>query len=406
MVRPGGGSALPGLVASKIAPNLLAQVWRRFPRGVIVITGSAGKSSTTKMLVAIARAHGLNVFTNPTTANIKQGFFATIVEQGDWRGRVPGDVAILEMDEGHAAEILGSQKARYVTVLNVTDDQLDRFVDPALVRDKLLQSALAASDGVVLNADDQNTLLIEQQAGQKLAEVSFFGLSKAVRGDKFLGFAPTYLDEVARPSVATEVVDSRDHSYELDVMGERVGLTLANRGIHYAADAAAAIETARRMLGADLNLDLTCRTITNLPPVFARGEITKVRGQEVELILVQNPASFQLNLDALPDDLESVMVAIGRDVHDPSWLWTVNYSKLRKVQVVSGFNAYEMALCLAYQGTELNHVTDDLEEALEAFLGSGVPVKSRRTILLSADAMRRYRRMLGFVSPEMVGIHD
>jgi UDP-N-acetylmuramoylalanine-D-glutamate ligase len=112
-------------VVSKIAPNLLGNVWKSFPDGVTVVTGSAGKSSTTKMLVAIARAHGKEVFTNPTTANILQGFFASILEVCDWRGRVKGDCAILEVDEGHAAEILRTAKAKFVTILNVTDDQLD-----------------------------------------------------------------------------------------------------------------------------------------------------------------------------------------------------------------------------------------------------------------------------------------
>ncbi|MEY2945933.1 MAG: hypothetical protein RL243_693, partial [Actinomycetota bacterium] len=78
MVRPGGGSALPGLVLSKIAPGILQRTLGKVPDGLIVVTGSAGKSTTTKMLVAIARAHGLEVFTNPSTANILQGFYASI----------------------------------------------------------------------------------------------------------------------------------------------------------------------------------------------------------------------------------------------------------------------------------------------------------------------------------------
>ena len=74
LIRPGGGSALPGLVLSKIAPGLLAATLSKFEDGLVVVTGSAGKSTTTKMLVAIARAHGKVVFTNPSTANIAQGF--------------------------------------------------------------------------------------------------------------------------------------------------------------------------------------------------------------------------------------------------------------------------------------------------------------------------------------------
>ncbi|MFM6939945.1 MAG: Mur ligase family protein, partial [Rhodoluna sp.] len=96
---------MPGLILSKIAPGLLAKTLSAFPDGLVVVTGSAGKSTTTKMLVAIAREHGKTVFTNPSTANIEQGFYSAILERSNVFGRINGDVAILEMDEGHAAEI-------------------------------------------------------------------------------------------------------------------------------------------------------------------------------------------------------------------------------------------------------------------------------------------------------------
>jgi lipid II isoglutaminyl synthase (glutamine-hydrolysing) len=93
LVRPGGGSALPGLVLSKLAPGILRSTFTRFPQGLVVITGSAGKSTTTKMVVGIARAHGLSVFTNPSTANIKQGFFSSILEKSNPLGKIRADVA-------------------------------------------------------------------------------------------------------------------------------------------------------------------------------------------------------------------------------------------------------------------------------------------------------------------------
>jgi len=403
LVRPGGGSALPGLVVSKIAPNLLSSVLASFKDGVIVVTGSAGKSSTTKMVVAIAQAHGKRVFTNPTTANIRQGFYASILEVSSWLGQVSADIAVIEADEGHAPELLRGAPVRLVGVLNVTEDQLDRFVDPALVRDKLLHVALGASEGVVLNANDQNTLILADQGQGRLAETSFFGISESVSAGKFLGFAPTYLDEIVTPNMSTNVISSKGNHHRIRCEGIEADISLPNRGIHYASDAAAAIELSRRFLGSDFDFELAASTLQELPPVFARGEITKIRGIEVELVLVQNPASFQLNLDALDSGLDAVMVAIGRDVHDPSWLWTVDFAKLAKVQVVSGFNAAEMALCFAYKNVPVGLVSDDLELALDAFLKQASQAKNRPTILLSADAMRRYRRMLGFVSPDTVG---
>jgi len=401
MVRAGGGSALPGLVLSKIAPGLLAKTLNKFPDGLVVVTGSAGKSTTTKMLVAIAREHGKKVFTNPSTANIAQGFFSSIIERSDITGRIEGDVAILEMDEGHAAEITKRIRPRQVTILNVMEDQLDRFVDPAFVRDKLAQVAARAKDALVLNADDQNILLINEQV--KHLATSWFGLAgeliSATRHG--LGTAKTYLPPLPRPTTNTEILAGEKLSAR--VADRVVEFELPNRGIHFALDAAAALESARRYLGESFDAELAAKVLTNLPPVFARGELTQVNGVDVEFILVQNPMSFQLNLDNLPADQEQLMVAIGRDVHDPSWLWTVDLSALKRVDVVTGYNYAELALRLAYDDIPIDQVIPELDLALEKFFGMPAPKSGRRTVIFSADVMRRTRRALGFTSPEAVG---
>lgn len=402
LVRPGGGSALPGLVLSKIAPGLLAKTMASFPDGLVVVTGSAGKSTTTKMLVAIARAHGKNVFTNPSTANIAQGFYSSIIERSNIFGKIQGDVAILEMDEGHAAEITKKISPRQVTLLNVLEDQLDRFVDPAMVREKLLMVAAKAKSALVLNADDQNILLIDKEIDSK--PVSWFGVKSSLisNTEHGLGNAPTYLAELSRPLVQTEVIEQSPEKTTVRVLDQNVSFALPNRGIHFALDAAAAIESARRYLGENFIPELAARTLEELPPVFARGEITTVNGVDVEFILVQNPMSFQLNLDNLPPDQEQVMVAIGRDVHDPSWLWTVDMKNMPSIDIVTGFNYAEMALRLAYDEIPVDEVVPELEDALAKFFGLPAPKSGRRTVIFSADAMRRTRRALGFVDPEAV----
>ena len=401
VVRKGGGSALPGVILSKLAPGILKRTLGGFEQGVFIVTGSAGKSTTTKMLVAIARAHGLSVFTNPSTANITQGFYATIIERSSLTGRIEGDVAILEMDEGHAANLVDLAPPRYVTVLNVLEDQLDRFVDPAIVREKLAKTAAAATEGVVLNADDQNVLLIANAVSKPIRWVGIDqGLLAAQ--EHGLGYAPTYLDELPRPAVDAEIA-SLDGLVAAVARGENRGLVqLPNRGLHFALDAIAALESALLLLGKDFDFELTCKTLSELPPVFARGEIAEVEGQRIEFILVQNPMSFQLNLDYLTTQPERIMVAIGRDVHDPSWLWTVDLQKLTHADVVTGYNAHEIAMRLAYDEIPMGLIDDDLEVAVRAFLDLPAPSNGHKTVIFSADAMRRIRRMLGFTNPEDV----
>lgn len=398
--RPGGGSALPGLLLSKIAPRLLGRTLRSFRQGVVVITGSAGKSTTTKMVVAIVRAHGLEVFTNPSTANIRQGFFSSIIEKSDLYGNIEADIAILEMDEGHAESITAEVSPRIVTLLNVLEDQLDRFVEPTVVREKLRLVATRATQAALLNADDQNILMISQELS--LPSKIWFGISEHLLKGDDLGVAPTFSKPIQRPTVQAEV-QSLNGKRCTAIIGEREAIfDLPNRGLHYALDAIAALATSKEILGNKFDLELAEKILDQLPPVFARGEVVQIDDKRVEFVLVQNPTSFQLNLDNLDLPLDRLMIAVGRDVHDPSWLWTVDLSKLDRVDVISGYNYAELGLCLAYGGVQVDQVEPDLFAAFDRFMALPEPSNGVRTVVFSADSMRRLRRHLGFTSPDEV----
>ncbi len=395
LVRPGGGSALPGLIVSKFAPSLVYKTLNSFKQGLVVITGTAGKSTTTKMAVAIVRAHGVNVFTNPSTANIEQGFFSTIVKTGDLFGRVPGDIAILEMDEGHAAALVQKVKPRISVILNVFDDQIDRFVDPALVRDKLKVIAEQTNGLVLLNADDQNCRII----GQGIGKSKWFSINPEVGQ---IDYAKTYLPELSRQTSDYEVAELVDRSLKLRVENSEIQFELPARGLHFALDAVAAVAAAKAILGANFDEKLTTKVLNELPPVFSRGEIREVNGEPVEFILVQNPISMQLNLDNLQGNPEQVFFAIGRDVHDPSWMWTVDLSNLKSVAMVSGFNYADAALLLEYHDIPIENVEREYFKAIDTFFALPKPTKGIKTVIYSADAMRRLRRYKGFTDPEDV----
>ncbi len=401
LIRPGGGSALPGLVVSKLAPSLFYQTLSSFPSGYVAITGTAGKSTTTKMVVAIVRGHGVDVFTNPSTANIEQGFFSSIIRNGNLIGKVPGSIAILEMDEAHAASVAKNVKPSTSVILNILEDQLDRFVDPALVRETLLTVAENTSGTVLLNADDQNCLQISSK-GNFSSSVIWFGFSKKELKSSNLQYAPTYLSALPKPATSVSLTSQNDREITVLVDSATVSFRLPSRGAHFALDAVAAIATAKEILGKSFQAELAASILDLLPPVFSRGEVREVDGESIEFILVQNPASLQLNLDNLQGDDDQVFFAIGRDVHDPSWLWTVNYDKLPHVKMLSGFNYADAALVLKYNGTQVDRVEADYFKAIDEFLALPKPNRGIKTVLYSADAMRRLRRYKGFTDPEDV----
>src|SRR3954468_3206165 len=152
--KRGGGSAVPGLVVNRVAPGFLGSVLSHFPEGLVVVSGSSGKSTTTKMLVTVLEAHGKRIFTNPSTANISQGLTSALLERVSVAGRIDADLAVLEMDEGHGALLSPQFEARTVVLTNVMTDQIDRFHDSEKVLGYLRQITSRATDKLVLNADD------------------------------------------------------------------------------------------------------------------------------------------------------------------------------------------------------------------------------------------------------------
>lgn len=380
-IRRGGGSAFPGTVAATIDPNLLKRAIDSAPMGLVVVSGSAGKSSTTKILVELLRAHGLKVFTNPSTANIKQGLYAAILQFGDHVGRIDADIVVLEWDEGHGAALAKSLKPKLAVLTNVFSDQLDRFIDPELVAEKL-KAIHDDSGSVVLNGDDRN---LTQFADRSKAKT--FSLSTAIqdRPQYALNFGP-------EPSFesSVQVLSAGDGVVELSAAGETLSFTTQADAVHQAMNLAAAIAALQELL--EPNWDLVTKTIEELPPVFARNEIADIRGRQVRLMLVQNPTSFSLNLDEITGAERPLMLMAGGDIHDPSWLWTVDFSKLDYVDVVGGRNAHELALRLRYQGVKVGAVETEADKSSELFLSLE---GNDPTILFSADAMRRTRRYLG-----------
>jgi UDP-N-acetylmuramyl tripeptide synthase len=262
--------------------------------------------------------------------------------------------------------------------------------------------AQATTGKVLLNGDDQNCLIINASLEDK--SVEFFGIADSVThaSKSKMEYAQTYLPLIAKPAIAATVVNLQDKKVAVNLSVHTAEFDLPNRGLHFALDAIAALATAKEIMGKDFDLAKAAKVLDELPPVFSRGEIKEVNGELVEFILVQNPPSMQLNLDNLSSEVEQVFFAIGRDVHDPSWMWTVDLQNLKHVSMVSGFNYADAALLLAYNEIPVDVVEADYFKAIDDFIALPKPASGVKTVIYSADAMRRLRRYLGFTDPEDV----
>jgi UDP-N-acetylmuramyl tripeptide synthase len=333
------------------------------------------------MLVALLRAHGYKVFTNPSTANIKQGLYAAILQFGDFRGRIDADFVVLEWDEGHGAALVESLRPRLVVLTNVYSDQLDRFVDPELVVEKL-KKIYDHSQHAVVNINDRNLTQFTD-----ISKITGFGISTAIEPQPIyalnFGPKPDLEPNVLVTSAGSKLVQLRagEHSLSFDTQADAP---------HQALNLAASVTALLELI--EPNWNLVESTISSLPPVFARDEIATIQGKEVRFLLCLNPTSFTHSLSEISDVTNPLMIMAGSDIHDPSWLWTVDFSKLRRVAVVGGRNANDLALRLIYQGVQVDKIIVEVDKAAEEFLALEGPSP---TVLFSADAMRRTRRYLG-----------
>jgi UDP-N-acetylmuramyl pentapeptide synthase len=331
------------------------------------------------MLVEILKEHGIKVFTNSSTANIQQGLLSAVLAKCDMAGRLHDDIAILEVDEGHIAPLLALEP-KLAVLTNVLSDQLDRFVDPARVIERLGQAASSVPI-TVINGDDPNLNQLSF-SGKPIA----VGLSASLKRAKG---APSYAFNFKKPIKYPNVIEvAMADRYVLKVGKQKLATAASNP--QHALNDALAVAAADQLI--DLKWDIVSKALINDTRVFARNENTVIAGKVVNLRLVQNPTSFQLNLSELKGNEKPLMLMAGRDIHDPSWLWTVDFSKLKRVDVVAGYNAADLALRLHFAGVKVQKVIQEPSEAADYFLE--LP-GAKPTILFSADAMRRTRRYLG-----------
>src|SRR6476620_2545413 len=73
------GNALPGLLVERVFPRYLAHALSALPQGVVIVSGTNGKTTTTKM-VSTLLAQRYRVLTNDTGSNFTRGAITACVE--------------------------------------------------------------------------------------------------------------------------------------------------------------------------------------------------------------------------------------------------------------------------------------------------------------------------------------
>lgn len=397
----GSGSAFPGLVVERIDPDFIHDILSPLRYGVIVISGTNGKTTTAKMVVELLQSQGLKVFTNRTGSNFTRGVAAALLADIDIRGRLHADIAVLELDEAHATRFVDTIKPRYSLILNVLRDQLDRFGEIDHTTNLLRTIVKATTGAVVLNREDRRIASLEKDVVN--AEVSYFGLNNSLLGtfpsdDELRG-------ERIKPQISVKAdvtLDSFSGKDAVFTLGDQtIPVSLKLNGIYNVYNAAAALALVRSVLHDDINQPKLIHALGNVTPAFGRGESFKVGKYPLELILVKNPSGFRLGLASFESEGYATMIAINdnyADGRDMSWLWDVDFESLRGygVSVVAGIRAYDMALRLQYDDIPLEIVEPDLAKGLDEFIKENIDKPKR--IYCTYTAMLSLRRELGKIT--------
>ena len=367
----GGGSALPGLAVEKIDRGFLKRALGKLPYGVVVISGTNGKTTTAKIVAELLESQGYKVFTNSTGSNFKRGVISALISGMNLSGKLDADIAVLELDEAHAVHFVEEIKPKYCLLLNVMRDQLDRFGEIDTTAEMLQKIASATTDTVVLNREDARIRAISDKLVDQ--KVEFFGMDDRLRSsfpndDELYGAKKREVSQVA----SVILNDFQNNNAEFLVDGKSFQTKLRINGIYNIFNVAAAICLVRVICSSKLNTGTLIECLENIQPAFGRGEVIKVAGQPLELILVKNPVGFRLGLKSFQAKDAGKMIVINdnyADGRDMSWLWDVDFSSLApKVAVVSGIRAYDMALRLQYDGIEAEFVESSLSKALNKLI--------------------------------------
>ena len=391
----GHGSALPGLVVEKLSPHFLGRLLAKLPEGVVLVSGTNGKTTTTKIVADLLRADGYRVFTNPSGSNFARGVISAALPVMR-RGRLGADIAVLELDEAHATHFVAQVKPRYSLLLNVLRDQLDRFGEIDQTARLLSYVAEQTTDVVVLNADDPRLSQLGQ-SDRLTARPVWFGASgeasQLYRTDEELHAG----QRVKRSKAATGDVLTLDkltgHRAQYLIDGKRYVTELRLFGIYNALNCGAALSLVRAVEQDRFDPQRAVETLAKIKPAFGRGEEFSLAKGAIRLILVKNPSGFQLSLDSA--EAQPTLIAINdryADGRDVSWLWDVKIDSLRQDEVsVTGIRAYDMALRLEYDQVALRSVEPDIVVATRSFLDQ---LEGDGQIFATYTAMLKIRQLL------------
>jgi UDP-N-acetylmuramyl tripeptide synthase len=372
----GDGSVIGGVIGLRVEPELLALL--AADRRIVLVTGTNGKTTTTRLITSALGALGQDVASNAFGANMEAGLAAAL-------GQAPqAPFAVLEVDEAYMPAVLAATKARVVALLNLSRDQMDRAAEIWLLARRWREALAAAPDcRVVANADDP----LIAWAASGAAQVTWVAAGQRWHEDSWCcPVCGSHLDrddlgwrcgecDFARPP-ARWVLDGDS---VIDSVGQVTELFLTLPGRANRANAVVALAVAE-VFGVG-----PAQALPRLREVASvAGRYTQVerRGRQVRLLLAKNPAGWLEAFDVLVPPPVPVLLSVNAQVpdgRDTSWLWDVDYRLLRGRRVfVTGERRLDLAVRLEADEVPFE-LAEGIDDAVDRVTGGSLDVIANYT---------------------------
>jgi UDP-N-acetylmuramyl tripeptide synthase len=424
----GGGSALPGLVAERLDPNIGRKLARRIPHGSIVVTGTNGKTTTSKMLAQILDDSGEQLVQNRAGSNLSRGVVSALIEHVGWNGRFNETMGLFEVDEAAMPAVCRMLQPREIAVLNLFRDQLDRYGELDTTA-TLIGKGIAGTKAVLhLNADDPLVASLSKYAPQP-DKVHYFGVNQVEAGmlshditadsntcpvcGRALDYSQTFYGHIGhyscpeghfeRPQPGTTAADIELHEdsteFKLESGDDAAWTKLKLPGLYNIYNAVAAASVASQL---GIGLESLTHSLQKVHSAFGRVEKVTIGNKQLYLLLVKNPTGFNQIIQTflLNKKQQHLLIVINdnfADGRDVSWLWDVSFEDLRQqhhVIDVGGQRATDMALRLKYTNILSRDVSRDIKKSLNQFIAQ-LPEHGTGYVIPTYTAMLEIRKQLG-----------
>ena len=405
-----GGTNLPGKLALKCCPNLLAHLGKQV--NTVVVTGTNGKTTTARMLEEAYKQAKISEFSNRSGANLLPGITAEFTQHANIFGKMRKTHAIIECDEAAFRHVSKYLDAKIILVTNVFRDQLDRYGEIS----HTLSSIRAGIDhspnaSICINADCP--LLVQMVQGihqpiyyfgaeESLGQEAGKGMAEAARcpdcGATFTYHYKTYghLGDFACPqcdykrpervvSVVKLLSSTPDNStVELNIGGNVAKATINLPGVYNIYNALGAVAVCHVL---KMEVSHITAALAKFQGGFGRMEAMTIGKTTARMILVKNPIGATQVLEYLAAIEGKFQLVIclndqSGDGADVSWIWDVETDAFEKMQenvtavYCGGTRADDLAVWLKYSSVleEKIHLAYDMDTLLNTIAASDLPV--------------------------------